>query len=87
MKTRLNTDLPNDIAALKQLVLSQSSELLEHRQKRMNYQQERIDHQQALSKKQARIQFLEEQIILFRHRQFGQSSEKKMNECVLLGQP
>jgi len=69
MKTRPNNDLPNDIAALQQLVLSQGSQLLEH--------------QQALNEKQARIQLLEEQIILFKHRQFGHSSEKNTQQVEL----
>lgn len=69
MKTRPNNDLPNDIAVLQQLVLSQGSQLLEH--------------QQALNEKQARIQLLEEQIILFRHRQFGHSSEKNTQQVEL----
>jgi transposase len=69
MKSRPNNDLPNDIASLKQLVLLQGSQLLEH--------------QQALSEKQVRIQFLEEQIILFKHRQFGHSSEKNTQQVEL----
>jgi transposase len=76
MKSRSNNDLPNDIAALKQLVLAQGSRLLEH-------QQERTSYKQALSEKQARIQFLEAQIILFKYRQFGQSSEKNTQQVEL----
>ncbi|XP_014680377.1 PREDICTED: uncharacterized protein y4jD-like [Priapulus caudatus] len=76
MKTRSSNDLPNDITALKQLVLAQGSQLLEHQQGQAVYQK-------ALSEKQARIQFLEEQIILFKHRQFGHSSEKNTQQVEL----
>jgi transposase len=69
MKTRSNTDLQNDIQALNQLILSQQVLLSEN--------------QQDLVKKRARIQFLEEQIILFKHRQFGQSSEKSTQQVEL----
>jgi transposase len=69
MKLRPNESLPNDVNALKQLVLSQQGTLLKH--------------QEDLVQKSARIQFLEEQIILFRHRQFGQSSEKNTQQVEL----
>lgn len=55
METGLDDKLPDNIEALKQLVL----------------------------KKQARIQFLEEQVILFRYRQFGKSSEKSEQQAEL----
>ena len=80
MKTRSNNDLPDDIATLKKLVLSQG---LAHQQERASYELERTRHQQTLSEKQARIQFLEEQIILFKHRQFGHSSEKNTQQVEL----
>jgi len=67
MKIPPNDTLPNDIDALKQLILSQQGVLQ--------------SHQQQLIKKQARIQFLEEQILLFRHRQFGKSSEKSTQQA------
>ena len=69
MQTRANTDLQNDNDMLNRLVLSQQSLLLERQEK--------------LDQKRARIQFLEEQIILFRHRQFGQSSEKNTQQVEL----
>lgn len=55
MKAQQNDTLPNDIDALKALVLQ----------------------------KQARIQFLEEQVILFKYRQFGKSSEKSVQQTEL----
>jgi len=76
MQTRSNTDLQNDIEVLNQLVLSQQSLLLEN-------QNLLLEHQEDLVQKRARIQFLEEQIILFRHRQFGQSSEKNTQQVEL----
>lgn len=69
MSTRPNDTLPDDIDALKQLVLAQQDSL-EHSQKQ-------------LVKKQARIQFLEEQVLLFKHRQFGKSSEKSTQQTEL----
>jgi len=62
MKRQQKETLPNDIEALKQLILAQ---------------------QDSLAKKQDRIQLLEEQIILFQHRQFGKSSEKSAQQAEL----
>jgi len=62
MIIRQNDTLPNDIDALKRLVLAQQTTLVQ---------------------KQDRITFLEEQVILFKHRQFGKSSEKSEQQAEL----
>lgn len=72
MDVSFNDRLPDDSSALKQIVLSQR-ELLQ-------------SHQQQLMQKQARIQFLEEQIILFKHRQFGKSSEASTDQIELFNE-
>jgi transposase len=69
MNTGLDNTLPDTIDALKRLVLSQQKTLQ--------------NNQHQLTKKQARIQFLEEQVILFKHRQFGKSSEKSVRQVEL----
>ena len=69
MKLPPNVPLPDDIGALKQLVLVQHTALQER--------------QTQLVQKQARIQFLEEQIMLLKHHQFGKSSEKSTQQAEL----
>lgn len=69
MTLRPKNNLPDDIAALKQLVLAQQVMLDER--------------QSTLAEKQDRIQFLEALVILFKRRQFGKSSEKSPQQTEL----
>jgi hypothetical protein len=69
MNTGLDNTLPGTIDALKRLVLSQQETLQ--------------NNQHQLTQKQARIQFLEEQVFLFKHCQFGKSSEKSVLQVEL----
>ena len=66
---RYKDNLPDDIEALKQLVLAQQL-ILDERQS-------------TLVEKQDRIQFLEALVILFKSRQFGKSSEKSPQQTEL----
>jgi len=76
MKTPPTDHLPDDIVALKQQLLAQS-QLLQSQQNQLEKKE------QLISQKQSRIQFLEEQIILFKQRQFGKSSEKSDRQAEL----
>ncbi len=58
-------DLPNNIDALKALVLDKSAEVVEKEAEAAHYK--------------AKLESLEEQIRLMRHKQFGASSEKNLN--------
>ncbi|MEQ3633720.1 IS66 family transposase [Thalassolituus sp.] len=83
MKTPPADHLPDDIVALKQQLLAQS-QLLQSQQNQLEKKEQLIHHHQVLlNKKQSRIQFLEEQIILFKQRQFGKSSEKSDQQAEL----
>ena len=76
MTTPLTPDLPDDIAALKQQILVQHH-ALQHQLNQL------AAKEQLLEQKQSRIQFLEAQIILFKQRQFGKSSEKSAQQAEL----
>jgi transposase len=83
MKTPPTDHLPDDIVALKQQLLAQH-QLLQSQQNQLKKKEQLIHHHQVLlNKKQSRIQFLEEQIILFKQRQFGKSSEKSDQQAEL----
>ena len=76
MKTPPTDHLPDDISALKQQLLAQH-QLLEEKNNQLK------NKEQLINQKQSRIQFLEEQIILFKQRQFGKSSEKSDQQVEL----
>lgn len=72
----LPADLPDDIAALKALLLTQQ-QALQAREVALAQSRDTIEElQQALSSRQLQIEALQLQLLALRRRQFGRSSEK-----------